>query len=183
LASTIRSLFFWNFGFIETALPAMAGFRVSAPLVWFLCMDASGISLREVAFGSDVYGALLAIRDEVLRKPIGMVLRDKDTATDHAEFHLAAFDQDKAVGCVLLKPLGKDVIQLRQMAILDSHRGRKIGKMLVDFAERFASGNGFSVVETRARRTARGFYEKLGYHSVEEEFADEHTLKMRKGLV
>jgi GNAT superfamily N-acetyltransferase len=141
------------------------------------------IDLREVAFGSDLYRALLAIRDAVLRKPIGMALRDKDTASDHAEFHLAAFDGDKAVGCVLLKPLGQDVVQLRQMAVLDSHRGRNIGAMLVGYAEGFARQNGFSVVETRARRTARGFYEKLGYQPRESEFADEHTLKMIKPLI
>lgn len=140
------------------------------------------IDLREVAFGSDLYRALLAIRDEVLRKPIGMVLRDKDIATDHEEFHLAAFDGGKAVGCVLLKPLGTDTMQLRQMAVRDSHRGRNIGAMLVGFAESFARGKGFCVMETRARRTAEGFYEKLGYQSREHEFADEHTLKMTKPL-
>jgi GNAT superfamily N-acetyltransferase len=140
------------------------------------------ITLREVAFGSDHYRALLTIRDQVLRKPIGMVLRDKDTASDHMEFHLAAFDGDKAVGCVMLKPLGRDAIQLRQMAVLDSYRGRNIGAMLAGYAESFAREKGFGVIETRARRTARGFYEKLGYQSREGEFADEHTLKMIKPL-
>lgn len=147
-------------------------------------MARSGqINLREVACGSDLYRALLVIRDEVLRKPIGMVLRDKDTATDHKEFHLAAFEQDTPVGCVLLKPLGTEAIQLRQMAVLDSHRGRNIGAMLVRYAEDFARQKSFSTMETRARRTARGFYEKLGYQSREHEFADEHTLKMQKSLV
>jgi GNAT superfamily N-acetyltransferase len=141
------------------------------------------IALREVAYGSEGYKALLAIRDDVLRKPIGMRLRDKDIASDRAEFHLAAFDGDKAVGCVVLKPLGKEAIQLRQMAVVDSHQRQNIGARLVGYAEAFARQKGFSVVETRAWRTARGFYEKLGYQSRESEFADEHTLKMQKSLI
>ena len=140
------------------------------------------ISLREVAYGSDGYKALLAIRDDVLRKPIGMRLRDKDTATDHAEFHLAAFDGEKAVGCVVLKPLGQEVIQLRQMAVLNSHQRQSVGARLVGYAEAFARQKGFSVMETRAWRTAQGFYGKLGFQSREHEFADEHTLKMVKPL-
>ena len=145
-------------------------------------MDISGINIREVAFGSEGYRALLDIRDEVLRKPIGMRLRDKDIASDHAEFHIAAFDGGKAVGCVVLKPLGKDVIQLRQMAVLESHQGQNIGAKLVGHAEALARQKGFSVMETRAWRSAQGFYEKLGYQSREHEFADEHTLKMQKAL-
>ena len=145
-------------------------------------MDNSGIIFREVPFGSDHYRALLGIRDEILRKPIGMNLRDKDTASDHAEFHLAAFDGDKAVGCVLLAPHGEGVIQLRQMAVLNSYQRRKIGAQLVGFAEGFARQKGFTVMEARAWRTAQGFYAKLGFESREHEFADEHTLKMQKAL-
>lgn len=146
-------------------------------------MDVGGrIEVREVVFGSDLYRALLTIREEVLRKPIGMTLRDKDTATDHAEFHIAAFDGDRAVGCVVLKPLGEGVIQLRQMAVVTSHQGRNIGAQLVRYAESFSWSQGFTAIETRAWRSAQGFYEKLGYESREHEFADAHTLKMQKAL-
>ena len=140
------------------------------------------ITCKEVPFGSETYKTLLTIRYEVLRKPLGWELREKDIANDHNEFHLAAFDDGKAIGCVLLKPLSKTTIQLRQMAIMDSHRGKNIGAELVRFAEEFVQKQGFTNIETRARKTAEGFYQKLGYTSHADEFEDEHTLKMSKLL-
>ena len=145
-------------------------------------MQAMTLSLQQVAFGSDDYRALLAIREEVLRKPLGWVMREKDVATDVDEFHLAAFDQGKPVACVLLRPLSESAVQLRQMAVLDSHRGQQIGAKLVHFAEAVARNKHFTVIETRARKTAEQFYAKLGYTARAEEFEDEHTLKMVKRL-
>lgn len=140
------------------------------------------IDIREVLFGSEEYKELLDIRNEVLRKPIGMMLRSKDTASDEREYHIAAFDSEKAIGCVLLRPLDNVSIQLRQMAVIDSHRGQNIGAKLMQFAEQFASNKKFKAIETRARKTAEGFYKKLGYVSYATEFEDEYTLKMAKAL-
>jgi GNAT superfamily N-acetyltransferase len=140
------------------------------------------VILREVAFGSAGYRELLTLRNEVLRKPIGMALRAKDTASDPGDYHIAAFEGARPVGCVLLTPHENGVVQLRQMAVLDSHRGRNIGAQLVSFAEKIATDRGFTTVETRAWKTAEGFYRKLGYESLEHVFSDEHTLLMRKPL-
>jgi N-acetylglutamate synthase-like GNAT family acetyltransferase len=140
------------------------------------------INFKEVVFSSPEYKDLLNIRHEVLRKPIGMALRPKDTASDEQEYHLAAFDNGKAIGCVLLRPLDNGSIQLRQMAILDRYRGQNIGAKLVQFAEQVAVDKQFNTIETRARKTAAGFYAKLGYVSCAYEFEDEHTLKMVKCL-
>ena len=139
-------------------------------------------ALREVAFGSDGYKQTLAIREAVLRKPIGMELRAKDTASDPGDYHFAAFDGAAAVGCVLFTPRENGVIQLRQMAVLDGHRGRNIGTQLVRLAEKTSAERGFTAVETRAWKTAEGFYRKLGYESLAHMFADEHTVLMRKSL-
>ena len=127
------------------------------------------MQIREVAFGSEDYKALLQIRHDVLRKPIGMELREKDIAQDHEEFHIAAFDSDKAIGCVLLRPIDTDNIRLRQMAVMDKYQGQGIGKKLVAFAEKTAAQKGYKTIETKARKTARGFYEKLGYIYLEDD--------------
>ena len=111
-----------------------------------------------------------------------MALRAKDTASDPGDYHFAAFDGATAIGCVLFTPRENGVVQLRQMAVLESHRGRNIGAQLVGFAEETAVDRGFTTVETRAWKTAEGFYRKLGYESLDHVFSDEHTLLMRKSL-
>jgi GNAT superfamily N-acetyltransferase len=142
------------------------------------------ITIREVPFGSAGYAAVLAIREVVLRAPIGMVNRAEDVALDHTELHIAAFDGEAMVGCVLLRPLDAQVVKLRQMAVLDTYQGRGIGAQLVQFAEALAALRGFKKIEANARETAIGFYEKLGYRGQGETFIEVAlpTLKMHKQL-
>lgn len=141
------------------------------------------IVIEEVEFGSPLYKTLLTLRYEILRKPIGMELRKKDIALDHIEYHIGAFDNNKTIGCVLLRPLGNDAVQLRQMAVTDAYQGKGIGAKLVIYAEQLAIQKEFNRMETRARKTAFGFYTKLGYVTVENAFTDEHTLTMSKSLI
>ena len=142
------------------------------------------MGIREVAFGSEDYKALLRIREEVLRKPIGMQLREKDIALDNEEHHIAAFDGDKPIGCVLLRPINKDIIQLRQMAVTNAYQGKGIGAELATFAEVTAIKMGYKTIETRARKSAQGFYQKLGYIFLSEADPLEnlHIVKMSKPL-
>jgi N-acetylglutamate synthase-like GNAT family acetyltransferase len=142
------------------------------------------ITIEEVAFGSGQYKTLLGIRYQVLRKPIGMELREKDTELDNTEYHIAAFDSGKIIGCVLLRPLNGDSVKLRQMAVLDAYQRQGIGARLVTYAEGLASARGFKAVETNARKTAQGFYKKLGYCPAGDYFMEVslHTLKMYKTL-
>jgi GNAT superfamily N-acetyltransferase len=140
------------------------------------------IEIREAAFGSADYEALLAVRDRVLRRPIGMVLRDKDKALDHTERHIGLYDSGRAIGCALLRPEADGVVQLRQVAVDDGYRGQGLGARLVAQAERAAREAGFRRIETRARRSAQTLYARLGYRVVEGGFEDEHTLMMSKAL-
>jgi len=142
------------------------------------------ISYKEVAFGSDGYQQTLRVREEILRKPINMRLRPKDVEMDDHEFHIAAYDDGKMIGCVLLRPLENEHIKLRQMAVVDGYQGRGIGAGLVTFAEALAHSRGFKNIECNARITAEGFYAKLGYSVLSEPFleVDLYTIKMGKAL-
>jgi N-acetylglutamate synthase-like GNAT family acetyltransferase len=142
------------------------------------------ITTEEVPYGSEKYKELLKLRYEVLRKPLGTELTDKDTALDDKEFHLAAVEGQTIAGCVLLRPLSPDLIKLRQMAVSDHYQGKGIGAKLVTYAEEVAAERGFKVMEMHAREFARGFYEKLGYVTEGEHFieATVSTIKMHKSL-
>ena len=142
------------------------------------------ILIHTVEFNSPAYKTMCALRYDVLRKPIGMELREKDVAQDHMEFHIGAFDEGKMIGCVLLRPLSETTVKLRQMAVADSYQGQGIGVKLVQFAEWLAVEEKFSSIEVNARKTAQGFYEKLGYAPTGASFIEvkQHTLKMAKQL-
>jgi ribosomal protein S18 acetylase RimI-like enzyme len=49
------------------------------------------------------------------------------------------------------------------MAVLNNLQGKGIGRALMQFAENIARDRGFKKITMHARKTATGFYEKLGY--------------------
>lgn len=140
------------------------------------------INYTQIDFNSNLYKESLIVREEVLRKPINMVLRDKDILNDKNEYHFVAIDNHKVIACVLLKPIDNKTIELRQMSILDSHKGKNIGFNLALYAEKFAKENNYNLIIIRARKNVEGFYLKLNYISTPEEFQDEHTFRMKKQL-
>lgn len=47
------------------------------------------------------------------------------------------------------------------------HHNKGIGKFLIDFIERIALDSGTTSIKLPSSITAKGFYEKLGYHALE----------------
>ncbi len=107
-----------------------------------------------------------------MREPLGLIWSKKDLDGEESQFHILAMSDQKIVGTVVLKPVSKTRIKLRQMAV-DSHlQGNGIGKKLVLFAENLAKSKGFQEVEMIARMSALNFYKKLGYKTEGEEFEE-----------
>jgi ribosomal protein S18 acetylase RimI-like enzyme len=63
-------------------------------------------------------------------------------------------------------------VRLRQMAVLNNLQGKGIGRALMQFAENIARDRGFQKITMHARKTAVGFYEKLGYRISGQEFEE-----------
>ena len=118
----------------------------------------------EVLHGSKEYQETIGLRDQLLRKPLGLSFREEDLATETDSFHLAAYNEQKELlACLVLKPLGGKAIKMRQVATSPKFQGNGIGKKLVLFAESFASEKGFDTMVLHARKTAVLFYDKLRY--------------------
>jgi predicted GNAT family N-acyltransferase len=125
-----------------------------------------------IEHGSPEYAAAVALRNEVLRKPLGLSLSDAQLQAESDDHHLAGLLDGRLVACLVLTPVSVSVIRMRQVAVAPDCRGRGIGKALVLFAERYAADHGFSEMTAHARESALPFYEKLGYTRVGETFAE-----------
>ena len=127
----------------------------------------SGVAARfhEIEHGSPRYGETLEIRDRILRAPLGLHFSDTEIAEESKDFHLVATDPESGAiaGCLVLSPIDPEVVQMRQVAVVESRRGRGIGRELVAFAERFASGRGYLTMKLHAREPVVDFYLGLGY--------------------
>lgn len=126
--------------------------------------------VKEIFFGTSEYNKSVELRDEILRKPLGLVFSSEFLLQDKDQFHIAAFDEGKLVGVLILKPLDRDIIKMRQVAVNKKLQGNGIGRKMVEFSEKFAIEKGFSSIELNARKDAIPFYEKLSYLTVGDEF-------------
>lgn len=132
------------------------------------------ITVKETAFDSQAYRKALELREELLRKPLGMKFTPEFLADDSQDYHIAAFDiQNELVGCLQLKPLpDKAEIKMRQAAVDSRMQGQGIGAQMIAFAEEFSRNKGFKKMVLHARKHVISFYIKLGYSAVSDEFIE-----------
>lgn len=139
-----------------------------------------------IEFATPEYDAAVALRYEILRKPLGLEFDPEQLAEEYAHFHLAAFAADhRLIGYLNLTPLDEHTVKMRQVAVAAAWQGKGVGQRLVVASEDFARARGFREMVLHARDTAVPFYEKLGYEAYDEPF-EEVTIphrKMRKTLV
>jgi predicted GNAT family N-acyltransferase len=128
--------------------------------------------IRTITIHSPAYALTVALRDRILRRPLGLYFSEAQLAAEAAEFHLTAWDNDLLVGCLCLKPIDAFTLQMRQVAVLEEKQGQGIGQQLVVFAENFAREHLFQKMILHARETAVPFYHKLGYTPVGDTFIE-----------
>lgn len=115
---------------------------------------------------------MLKLRDEVLRKPLGLEFSDDELEKEKQHMHMAAYEDDRILGCCMLVKEDAETVRLRQMAVVNDVQGKGIGKALMQFAENLARDRGYRRIIMHARKNAIGFYEKLGYKKKGEEFEE-----------
>ncbi len=115
---------------------------------------------------------MLELRDEVLRKPLGISLDLSKLGNDATDFLIGCFEEDTIIGCVILSPLNPNTLKLRQMAVKKDFQGLGFGAAIVEWAEDFALFQGYKNIVMNARKYAIPFYEKLGYTVVGDEFTE-----------
>ncbi|MBS1946974.1 MAG: GNAT family N-acetyltransferase [Bacteroidetes bacterium] len=130
------------------------------------------MALKIIDHGSKEYQQMVALRYEILRKPLGLRFTEEELDKEKDDMLMGAFEDDKILGCCLLTRIDGSKIRLRQMAVPNSMQGRGVGRALMIFAENVARDLGYKVLLMHARKTATGFYGKLGYHITGNEFEE-----------
>ncbi len=142
------------------------------------------LCLRWIDHLSPGYALAVALRRDILRKPLGLEFTEAQLASESASFHLTAWAEEVLLGSLLLTPREGGSIQMRQVAVDDRQQGLGIGRHMVAEAEAEAGRQGFTRMVLHARDSAVGFYLKLGYSPVGDEFIEvgiKH-LEMQKQL-
>lgn len=146
------------------------------------------LHLRAIEYGSADHHQMIRLREDLLRRPLGLTFSPSVLGQERSDLLLAAFEDDTRpetmVGCCILSDAGGGVIQLRQMAVRKERQQTGIGTALVAYAEKQARERGGQTLMLHARKTAVPFYRRLGYEICGQEFTEVTLphLEMRKKL-
>lgn len=127
------------------------------------------VHCKQILYGSEEYQSELALRDLVLRRPLGLSIENDDLRAEGNDLHIGAFcregDEGLPVlaGVLVLTEVSRAERKMRQVAVAPEWQGKGVGRQMVAFAERCAKDTGAGQIVLHARKTAVPFYEKLGY--------------------
>lgn len=130
------------------------------------------MALKIIDHGTPEYNQMIKLRDEILRKPLGLSFSQEELLQEKDQILIGAFDEEKMLGCCMLVNEGEGTVRLRQMAVNNNLQGKGIGRALMNFAENIARDLGYKKLTMHARKTAIGFYEHLGYQISSTEFEE-----------
>jgi predicted GNAT family N-acyltransferase len=130
------------------------------------------MALKIIDHGSAEYRKMVKLRDDILRKPLGLDFSEKELEKEKDYLLIGAYDDDRMLGCCMLVEEGPQTVRLRQMAVLNDLQGKGIGKALMQFAENLARDRGYRIIKMHARKNSVGFYEKMGYIRMGDEFTE-----------
>jgi len=118
-----------------------------------------------IPHGGPAWREAVALRHELLRKPLGLAFAEEQLRRECEALHYAVYDGDAIVATAFLQPLDAERVQLRQMAVAPARQTQGIGRLLLGHMEEDARRRGYRQVVAEARVSALGFYLKLGYEA------------------
>ena len=130
------------------------------------------MALKIIDHGTPEYRQMIKLRDDLLRKPLGLSFTKEELEKEKENMLIGAFDDDDILGCCMLVEQDPITVRLRQMAVLNDLQGKGIGKALTIFAENIARDHGYKIMNMHARKNVVGFYEKMGYKVIGDEFIE-----------
>ena len=130
------------------------------------------MALKIIDHGSIEYRQMIKLRDDILRKPLGLGFTPHELEKEKDNMLIGAFEDDDMLGCCMLVEENPETVRLRQMAVLNDLQGKGIGRALMNFAENIARDRGYKILSMHSRKNSIGFYEKMGYKVIGDEFIE-----------
>lgn len=126
--------------------------------------------IRILQHGSSDYRNMLALRERVLRAPLGLSLTEEDIAGEEEQILIAAVLDGQIVGSILLKPEQPGTLLMRQVSVAPEMQGKGVGTDMLAFAQAEAQRRGYEKIELNGRVSAQKWYEANGFITISEPF-------------
>jgi len=128
-------------------------------------------SFRQIEFKSINWIQSIALRYEILRKPLSLMFNSEELFKESQERVFGVFIGELLVStanCVLLD----NCVKARQVATLGEYQNLGIGTYLISNIEKEIQNMGVARIEMNARKESLNFYLKIGYSTIGTEFIE-----------
>ncbi len=117
-----------------------------------------------VEFATPAHDETVRLRDEVLRKPLGLEFSQEEMALECEDLHLACYDKfNRLLGCIVLSAVDEETIEMKQIAVIAKRQKKGIGSLLVRASELLSKQKKYKEIVLKARAKAVPFYNGLEY--------------------
>lgn len=130
------------------------------------------MEVRPIQYDTPEYHQELELRNQLLRLPLGLDVYTEDLPAERDQLHYGLFDGQSLVACAIAILKDDQRAKIRQMAVDTTFQSQGLGRKLLTAVEDDLRGRGFESLELAARVEAVGFYERLGYRTVGEQFVE-----------
>ena len=139
--------------------------------------------IKVIPYASPEWRTAVALRENVLRVPLGQRFTEQELHEERDHIQIAAFSGAAIVATCVLVP-EKPRVKVQRVAVEEHLRNKNIGADLMHFCEELIREQGFGEIYCHARDTAIPFYAKIGYQGEGDPFDEDGIphLKMTKKL-
>lgn len=113
-----------------------------------------------------------ALRKEVFVKEQGVPLNLELDEHDETAIHFLVNDGNDTIATARLREIEPKVGKVERVCVLNSYRGKRLGVLIMETVERYASEINYQKLKLNAQVYAVPFYEKLEYVVTSPEFMD-----------
>lgn len=139
------------------------------------------VTFKIIEHDSPEYKVAVNLREEVLRKPLGLSFLPEELEKEKDHIQIAGFMGDEVVATAVLVPKGS-ALKMQRVVVREDLQNKGVASSMMKFCEDYARTHGYEEIYCHARDKAVPFYLKNNYIP-EGDYFDETTishLKMRK---
>lgn len=125
--------------------------------------------IKTIQYGTTEYSATLALRNKVMRIPLGLDIYKEDFSCEKNAIIIGMFDDDKLLGVGIMSHNGTDY-KVEYLCIGTSIQSCGIGGSLLEQLECIAKQQGATKIYMDARVSAKSFYLRHGYQPIGDVF-------------
>lgn len=120
---------------------------------------------------------VVRIRTEVF--VIEQQFKEEFDDIDHQCQHFVFYEKNEPIAVCRIYPYDEKTYAIGRIAVQAAYRGRGLGSMVVQEAEKYIKSFGYTQVTLSAQVRAKAFYEKLGYIGEGETYFEEYCEHIR----